>query len=886
MSAWRNVMHRRRVERELDAELRDHIEREVAEAVRAGDSEADVRRQIRLRSGGLDQAKEACRDVRRFQFATVAAHDLRCAWRALLKDRWFSSAAILTLALGIGATTAIFTVVYGVLLKPLAFEEADRLVVINHRAPGFNTQKLPQSDATYFTYRDHNEAFEDVGLWRASRVSINRGTEPESEQALRVTSGLLGILRVQPQLGALFREEDTVPGGANRTLLTHGYWQRAFGADPAIVGRSLVIEGAPYEVAGVLPPSFHFLDTRAALLLPLRPDRTRALTGPGFGDRAVARLKPGVTLAQANADIGRMIPLIPQQFPLQPGVTPEMWAGVGLAPNVAALSDEVIGDVAGSLWILMSAVSVVLVMAWVNVANLLFVRAQNRRPEYAMRAALGASRRRLVSALLSETALLGLAGGILGALFAAGAIMALRDLAPAQLPRIDDIAVDGVVLGFTLVLSLVTAFLLGCLPAVGSSRLSFNQFKDAGRPGSDAPSRHRTRQLLAVSQIALALVLVILAGLMIRTFVAMRHVNPGFTRPEDVQAFQIIIPAALVSDDEGVLRTHQAIAERLAQVPGVINVGLAGSIPMASAGGASPVPIEDHPVSGTPITRRVKPVGPGYFETMGDAVVAGRAITWDDVHRPTMVALISENLAREYWGEPSRAIGKRLGGPGGTDKWMAWTEIVGVVGNEYLDGLNHPPPTTVYFALNPQWITRNMAYVVRSSRVGQQGFLRELQEAVRQVNPSLPLVNPRTLAAIQATSMAQTSFAMVMLVLAASVALLLGIIGIYGVMRYIAAQRTGEIGIRMALGAQPHVIRRQLLRNGLALIAGGIVLGAVTAAFVTRFLSTLLFGVAPTDALTYVAAAVGTAAIGLLAIYLPARRASAVDPNLVLRSGA
>lgn len=885
MSAWRNLLHRRTVEHELDAELRDHIEREVAEAVGAGEAEADVRRHVRLRSGGLEQAKEACRDVRRFHRALLAVHDLRFALRGLLKDRWFSATSIFTLALGIGATAAIFSVVYGVLLKPLAFDEPDRLVVINHHAPGFNTDRLPQSDATYFTYHDHNRVFDAIGLWRASRVSIRRGAEPESEQALRVTSGLLGLLRVQPALGALFGEEDSAPGGPNRALLTHGYWQRAFGADPGIVGRSITIEGAAYEVAGVLPASFQFLDTRAAILLPLKPDRTRALTGPGFGDHAVARLKDGVTLAQANADVGRMIPLIPQLFPLQLGVTAAMWDGVGLAPNVVFLADDVVGNVRDSLWVLMSSVMVVLVMAWVNVANLLFVRSQGRRPEYAMRAALGASRSRLVSALLSETAWLGLAGGVLGAGFAALAIALLHYVAPTQLPRVDDIAVDRVVLAFTFVLSLTTALLLGILPAFANSTFAFDRFKDVGRPGSDSPRRQRTRQLLAITQIALALVLVILAGLMVRTFVAMRQVHPGFTRPGELQTFQVIVPPALAKDDAGVLRMHSAIATQLARVPGVVNVGLAGSVPMAGAGGASPVPIEDHPVAGTPITRRVKPVGPGYFETMGNPVVAGRQVTWADVERSPAVAVISENLAREYWGEPTKAIGRRLGGPG-SKEWTEWVEIVGVVGDEYLDGLNRKPPSIVYFTLNPNWITRNMVFVVRSPRVGQPGFLRERQEAVRQVNASLPLVNPRTMAAIQAGSMSQTSFAMVMLVLSAGVALLLGIVGIYGVMRYVAAQRTCEIGIRMALGAQPGDVRRQFLRGGFVMVASGVVSGVVAALLITRLLTTLLFGVAPTDAATYAAASLGTAAIALLAIYLQARRASSVDPNVVLRSGA
>lgn len=877
MTWWRRMLRRRALERELDAELRDHIEREIAEGVRAGQSEADVRRQIRLTSGGLDQVKEACRDVRRPRALADLAADVRFAWRILAKDRWFTAGAMLTLALGIGATTAIFSVVYGVLLQPLAFDEPDRLVVIYHRAPGFNTPTLPQSDATYFTYRDHARVFEDIGLWRAEQVSIARSGTPEPEQALRLTDGLLSLLRVRPLLGDLLRKEDDVPGAPNRVLLTYGYWQRALGASRDVVGQSLVIDGSSYEVAGVLPASFTFLDTRAAVLLPLKLNRTQALTGPGFGPRGVARLKPGVTLAEANDDIARMIPLIPEQFPLQPGVTREMWQGVGLAPNVRPLSEVVIGDVGRSLCILLGTVGVVLLMAWANVANLLLVRAEGRQREFAVRAAVGASHGRIAAALLSESLLLGLAGGALGVLFAQAGIGLLRRMAPVGLPRVDDIAINGVVLLFTLTLSVVTALMFGLLPAVRFGTLNFHVLKDAGRSASDAPGPHRTRNMLVVAQVALALVLLIVSGLMIRTFVAMRQVQPGYVRPAEVQTFHVRVPPALIRDPQQVTRTYEEIAERLTHVSGVAAVGLTSSIPMDRFQGAAPISVEDRPVSGTPPTRRVKPIAPGYFETMGNPVVAGRAITWTDIHQTALVAVISENLARVYWGEPSKALGKRLGGSP-----EEWSEIVGVVGNERVDGLNHPAPTIVYL---PMANNRDMAYVVRSHRVGGPGFLRELQQAVWSVNSNLPLATVRTLDEIEADSMARTSFAMVMLAIAASVALLIGVVGIYGVIRYIAAQRTCEIGIRMALGAQTGDVRRLFLRHGLVLTLGGITVGIGAAMFLTRVMSALLFGVTPTDPVTYVAASAGVAAVALLATYLPARRASRIDPIVALRSG-
>jgi putative ABC transport system permease protein len=807
------------------------------------------------------------------------SQDLRDAVRMLWKQPGFSTVAVLTLGLGIGATTAIFSVVYGVLLKPLPFDQPDRLVALSHRAPGFNAPDLPQSAATYFTYRDHARVFEDVGLWRPEMVSIARRDVPESEQALGVTDGLLPLLGVRPQLGDLFRKEDDLPGAPDRVLLAHGYWQRAFGASRDVVAQSLAIDGRSYEIAGVLPASFKFLNRDPAVLLPLKLDRAQALTGPGFGDRGVARLKPGVTLAEANDDIARMIPLIPEQFPLQPGVTEEMWRGVGLAPNVRPLSEVVIGDVGRSLWILLGAVAVVLLMAWANVANLLLLRAEGRQQEFAVRAALGASRGRIAAALLSEALMVGLAGATLGVLFAAAGVGLLRAMAPVELPRVDDIAINGVVLVFTLTISVVTALLFGLVPALRFGTLKFHALKDAGRSASDAPGRHRTRNTLVVAQVALALVLLIVSGLMTRTFVAMRQVPPGFVRPAEVQTFHIRMPAALIREPQQVSRTYEAIAERLTHVPGVTTVGLSRSIPMDGFPGAAPISVEDRPVSGTPPTRRVKPIGPGYFETMGNPLVAGRTITWTDLHQTATVAIISENLAREYWGEPSNALGKRLGSP------EDWIEIVGVVGDERLDGLNHPAPTIVFFAANRGWMSRDMAYVVRSERVGRPGFLGELQQAVWSVNPNLPLIAVRTLHEVEADSMAQTSFAMVMLTIAASVALLLGVVGIYGVIRYVVAQRTCEIGIRMALGAQAGDVRRLFLRHGLVLTVAGIALGIGTAVLLTRVMSALLFGVGAMDPITYVAASAVLAAVAALATYLPARRASAIDPVAALRSG-
>jgi putative ABC transport system permease protein len=795
--------------------------------------------------------------------------DLRYAVRLSLKQPAFAATAALTLALGIGATTAIFSVVYGVLLKPLPFHEPETLVSLQQHAPhGAGTNHGP---ATYLTYRENQRAFEAIGAWDPAEVSITGGGDPERVQALRVSASTLPLLRVQPVAGRFFSAEDDTPGTPLRVVLTYGYWQRRFGGAENVVGQPLVIDGSLAEVIGVLPSSFKFLRTRPAIVLPMPLD-VNAPRGISFGFQALARLKPGVTLAQANADVARMISLLPPTF-----------ARLELRPNVRPLAADVIGNVGDILWILLAAVGVVLLIACGNVANLYLVRAEGRHQEFAMRAALGASRGRIARALLSESVVLALAGAALGVALAQAAIGLLRTIAPAELPRVDDISIDPMVLLFTLSISIVSGLLFGVIAVVRFGTPSATALKEGGRSASDAPGRHRTRNALVVGQVALALTLLIVSGLMIRTFVAMRQVDPGFTRPEEVQTFVLAIPATFISDPQQAARTHESVAERLARVPGVTSVGLSSSITMDGEDNGNYIAIEEFPdPEGTmPRLRRFKSFAPGYFETMGNRLVAGRSITWSEIYAQRPVIVFSEPLAREYWGEPAKAIGKRVR----TGPRNPWREIVGVTGNERDDGLNQPPTAIVYWPmLNESYRWRTMAYAVRSTRVGTPGFLRELEQAVWSVNPNLPLATVQTLEEIQANSMAQTSFALVMLAIAASVALLIGVVGIYGVIAYTATQRTREIGVRMALGAQIADVRKMFLRHGLRLTATGIAIGIGVALVITRVMSAFLFGVGPMDPMTYAGVSGALAAVALVATYLPARRASRVDPIVALRA--
>jgi predicted permease len=808
--------------------------------------------------------------------------------RRLARAPFFSAVAILTLGIGIGANTAIFSVVNGVLLKPLPFDDPDRLVGVWHTAPGINLPLLNQGPTNYFVYRDESQTFEDFALWDNTSVSITDAGEPERVQALLVTDGALGILRVPPAAGRGFTREDDQPGAPDRLMLTHAYWQRKFGGDPSAVGRTLMVDGKPHEIIGILPERFRFLDRSPQVLMPFRFDRAKVHVG-NFSYQGIARLRPGVTIEQANGDVARMLPFTVERFPLPPGFSRQMWDDARIGPLVRPLSQDVIGDVGETLWILLGTVGLVLLIACANVANLFLVRAEGRQQELAIHAALGASWRRITWELLSESLTLALLGGAVGLGLAYAGIRALGVIAPDGLPRVEEITIDPVVLLFTLAISLSAGVLFGIIPVLKFAKPQLaNALKEGGRLSSVGRARHRARNTLVVAEIALAVVLLVASGLMIRTFQAMRQVNPGFTRPEEVLTVRIAIPSSLVADPVQTARMHAQIADRIAQVPGVRSVGVTSSITMDGYDSNDPIFVEDFPSpeGRIPQLRRYKWIGPNYFQTMGNPLIAGRELDWNDAYTKARVAVISENLAREFWKDPALAIGRRIrSGPA-----SPWRTVVGVVGNERDDGVTRPATTIAYWPIvvehlwSPETtVQRTLAYAIRSDRFGSPTLLKEVQQAVWSINPNLPVANVQTLEEIQAGSMAQTSFALVMLSIAAGVALILGIVGIYGVISYIATQRTREIGIRMALGAAQRDVSSLFLKHGLVLSGIGIVIGIAGAAGLTRLMASMLFGVSALDWVTYLAVAVGLGGTALLASYLPAVRAARVDPSVALR---
>jgi predicted permease len=807
---------------------------------------------------------------------------------ALRRAPLFTSVAIVTLAVGIGANTAIFSVVYAVLLKPLPFDRPERLVGVWHTAPGLNIPVINQGPATYMTYREENRVFEQIGLWDGAAVSITGRGEPEKVEALFVTDSTLPALRVQPLLGRRFTAEDDSPKAPERVMLTYGYWQKKFGGKRDAIGQTLIVEGTPNEIVGVLPADFRFLNRKPALLLPFRFNRAEVFVG-NFSYQAVARLKPGVTLAQANADIARMLPHVMERFPLPPGFTRKMFEETRMGPLVRPFADDLVGDVRPMLWVLLGTVGMVLLIACANVANLFLVRAEGRQQELAIRSALGASWSRLTGELLTESVTLGLLGGLVGLGLAAAAIRLLVAIGPQDLPRLDEIAIDPVVLLFTLAISLGAGALFGLIPVLRFARPQLAaSLKEGGRGSSDGRERHRARSALVVAEVALALVLLVGSGLMMRTFQAMREVQPGFTKPEEVLTLRVTIPEALVKEDDASARMHEQIWERLGQIPGVISVGTSSTITMDGHDSNDPVFVEERPgpPGRMPPIRRFKFVGARYSETLGNRLLAGRTLTWEDSVKLSPVAVVTDNFAKEYFGSPAATIGKRIRSNPNSN----WREIVGVVADERDDGVGRPAPVIVYWPMlmkgfwGPDLSThRTMAYALRSARMGSPTFLKEIQQAVWSVNPSLPLAEVRSLEELRAESMAQTSFTLVMLAIAAGVALLLGIVGIYGVIACMAAQRTREIGIRVALGAQLWDVSRLFVRHGVVLTVMGLALGLAGAAGLTRLMKTLLYGVNALDPVTYAAAAVGLGGVALLASYLPARRAARVDPVVALR---
>ena len=812
--------------------------------------------------------------------------------RRLGRAPLFSAVTLITLAIGIGANTVIFSVVEGVLLKPLSYPQSDRLIGVWYHVPGIEIDQLPMAPFLYFIERELNTTFEDIGVYTGDSLSVTGAGEPEHVKGLDVTDGTLPILGVKPALGRLFTRRDDSPGAPQTVVLSYGYWRTKFGGNDSAIGRSILVDGKAREIIGVLPRDFHFLDREdAALYLPMQWDRSKTKLG-NFSFSGIARLKPGVTLAQVEADMIRLVPIAIRSFPPPDGFPLSLFEKIQINATPRLLKQDVIGDVGNVLWVLMGSIAVVLLVACANVANLLLVRVEGRRQELAIRSALGAGRARITAGLLFESLILGFSGTLIGLGLAFAALKLLVAMKPTGLPRLNEIGIDAPVLLFTFGLALFVSLVIGLIPVIKYAGDGLHTgLREGGRALSQSRERHRARKALVVVQVALALLLLICSGLMIRTFQALMHVSPGITDPDSLQVFHLYIPESRVPDTQlnGVIRMQQEIQKRIAAIPGVTSVSFGSTATLEGFSQNDPVFAQDHiyKPGELPSIRRFKFISPGYLSTMGTPLIAGRDLTWAETYQKRPLAIISENLAKELWHNPTAALGKQIR-VGTTDDWR---EIIGVARDVHDDGVNNPAPSTVYWPVfqnnfegQKEGVHRNAAFIIRTPRAGSSAFMKEVQQAVWSVDSDLPLADPTTIGELYTKSMARTSFTLVMLCVAGGMALLLGIVGIYGVISYSVSQRTREIGIRMALGAQRQKLTAMFVRQGLWLTGIGVAIGLTSAFLTMRLMSSLLFNVSPLDPWTYIITSVCVVAIAWLACYLPSRRATAVDPTLALRA--
>ena len=894
MKAIRRLFSRGRRYDDLSVSIREHLEEKIEELMDEGMPRTQAEQIAKREFGNVNLVEERSREVWQWAALESVLTDLKLVFRRLRKSPGFATVVLLTLEIGIGANTAVFSVLDHVILRPLPYPESDRLVSLWLNAPGaagltnFDSG-LRLSSSMYFTFTEQNQVFSSLGVWTPRNASVTGFAQPEEVHTALISDGVLQTLSVPPIFGRWLMQTDQNPHGAKAVMLSYGYWQRRFGGARSVIGRAITIDSQTREIVGVMPQGFRLVDEDFDVLVPLAFDRNNQKLA-GFSYASVARLKSGVSLEQADADIAPMIPIWIDSWSNGPGTNPHFYDTWKITPALRPLKQEVIGNVGNVLWVVMATIGLVMLIACSNVANLLLVRADARQHELSIRAALGAGRRRIARELLFESVVLGLIGGALGSAVAYGGLRLLAAIGPADLPRLNQVSLDVRSLAFMLILSVLSALFFGSFPAFkyagGRRRIAL---LSTNRTASASRERHRSRNLLVVAQVAMAVVLLVSAFLMIRTFYALLSVDPGFADAPHLQTMRISIPTDLVSDPRMVERLQNNILDKLTMIPGVTSAGFADAAPMQ---GIEPnwdqVRVEGQSYQhDDPPLRLFNYVAPGYFHTAGTSMIAGREFTWDEVYGLRNVAVVSENFARETWGSPSVAIGKRIR----QFSNMPWKEVIGVVQDVRHNGVDEKAPAIVYwpsmmddpYAAHTIDARRAVTFVVRSNRAGSENFLNQVQQAVWSVNESLPLASVQTMQEIYSQSLARTSFTLVMLAIAGTMALALGIIGIYGVISYTVSQRTREIGIRLALGAQRRELKWMFVRSGLMLTGLGALLGLIAASGLMQLIKSLLFGISPVDPLTYVAVPFALVASAAIASYLPARRASQVNPVEALK---
>ena len=874
----RSLLRRGQVEQELDEELRYHLERQIEENLARGMTGQEARNAALRAMGGMEQQKERCRDMRRVNFIEDLMRDLRYGVRMLAKSPVFTTVAVLTLALGIGANTAIFSVVNELLLRPLPFRDAERLVMLWEVTPEGRHQNTT-SRGNFRGWREQSSAFEIMAAFSDQRLGLTGDGDPEEVAVQLATPELFQVLGVEPIIGRGMTQEDARPGAPPVAVLSYGIWQRRFGGDPQVVGKPITLNGAPCTVVGILPEGFQWhIRKRSGTGKPAEIWTALAIPneGPSLIGRflsTVARLKPGVSLEQAEAEMKAIAARLEQDAPQY---------NTGWSAEVVPLREQFVGNVRPALLILLGAVGFVLLIACANVANLMLSRAAAREKEIALRTALGASRMRVVRQLLTESLLLALLGSLLGLGLAWWGIKALVAISPRDLVNLQGVGINITVLAWTLAATVITGIIFGLAPALEATHLNLNDaLKEGGKGTGGQNSRgSRLRSAFVIAEVALALVLLASAGLLVKSFVRLQKIDTGFNT-ENVLTMVVRLPDGKYKEDPQVIAFFREATERIRALPGVRSVGAVNFLPLyGGLGSATGFTVEGRPAPppGQEPATNVRVSDPGYFSAMGIPLLRGRNFTDFEASEARHVVLISESMARQHFpGEDP--IGKRIS-VDMFDKPVP-TEIIGIVGDVRYDSLVDEPEPTVYFP-HPELTYSFMTLVIRTA--GDPAEMASgAQRELRAIDPDQPISDVRTMSQVMANTVSRARFNTLMLGLFAGLATLLAAVGIFGVMNYSVTLRTHEIGIRLALGAQPGRVQMLILRQGLLLTLIGIGLGLAGALALTRIMSGLLFEVDATDPATFAAIVLLLAVVSLIACFIPARRATKVDPIIALR---
>ena len=868
-SLLRNLLHRKRKERELDEEIRAHELLLADEKIRAGMNPQEARRQALLEVGGLEQVKEQVREMRAGHMLETSFQDVRFGLRMLRKSPGFTTVAVLTLALGIGANTAIFSLVQQILLRPLPYAQPDRLLHI--RESGLDGRPFGVSYPSFLDWQKQAKSFELLGGFRTTTANWTGIPEPQRVTLREVSWELFDVLGVRPALGRFFVSEDDRMGAPFGLVISHDFWTRTFGADPTVLGRSMTLNGQACTIIGILPADFE-LFRPIDLYMALGPSVTHGDLDRGNHSNlaAIGRLKPGATLESATAEMKTITAALEKQYPA---------TNSGVGAIVLPFRERLVGGVKMRLWSLLGAVLFLLLIACMNVANLLLSQALARQREIAIRGALGASRGRLIRQLLVESLLLAICGGTVGVLIAWASLPLLEKLAEGA-PRMGHIEPSLAVLAFTFALTGVAAIVFGLVPGLDLTRSGLSQaLKQGGRTVAGETFSRRVRAGLLISEVALSLVLLVGAGLMIRTLYALSRVPAGFDASH-LLTMQFSTGGRQFTDEQ--LSTFlSAVQEKAGAVPGVESAALTLSLPIDGSQWGSIFILGDKPVP-----ERAKlpsaafiPVSANYFHTMRTRLLRGRSFTDTDRLGTPHVCVINETMARQFWPNED-PIGKRV--KQGWPEWKTpWREVVGVAEDVKLDGVDTATPLEVYLPMMQE--PAGTAFLVVRTNLPQTGVLKTVEDAVHSLVPDMPLFQTRSMDKVYQESIAARRSSQILLVVFASIALVLAAIGLYGVIAHGVRQRTQEIGIRMALGAQRSGVMGLLLRQGMAFIVAGVLLGIAASLGLTRFLTSMLFGVTPSDPATFALVTTLLIFVGALACSIPARRAMRVDPVVALR---